>query len=75
MALATSGCGGAHAPCPTPTAVLDGLRSDTERLDERVGRARGAERAERQRRDEAARRVAVTRAALDSVTAVEGPGR
>jgi hypothetical protein len=74
LALAAAGCGGAHAPCPTPTDALDGLRAETETLDARVGQARSAERAERQRRDAAVRRAAQAQAALDSLAAA-GPGR
>ena len=72
LALAGPGCGGAHAPCPTPTANLDGLRDDTERLDERVGQARAAERAEKQRRDSEGRRTVAAQAVLDSIAAATG---
>jgi hypothetical protein len=68
------GCAHANAPCPTPTAQIDEHRAAAERLDAEVGKARGAERAARTRRDEAARRVAEAQAALDSVVSTRGGG-
>jgi hypothetical protein len=64
---AAAGCAHTNAPCPTPTARIDEHRAAVERLDAEVGKARAAERAERARRDDAARGVAEARAALDSL--------
>jgi hypothetical protein len=73
LLLPALGCGHATVPCPTPTTALDSHRQEVERLDGTVGSARAAERAEKSRRDGAARRVAAARAALDSLPAAAGP--
>lgn len=65
--LASGGCGGAHAPCPTPTAELDSLRTVAEGLERDVDRETAESRAMEARRDQAARRVEAAQAALDSL--------
>ncbi len=67
--LAALGCGHATVPCPTPTSTIDEHRAEVERVGETIGRARVEERALQTRRDEAARRAAAARAALDSLEA------
>lgn len=72
--LAVLGCGHATVPCPTPTSSIDEHRAEVEKVGETIGRARAEERALQARRDEAARRAAAARAALDSLRA-GGAGR
>lgn len=64
---AAAGCGGATAPCPTPTTELDQLRERAERLDEELERATALERAQRLQREEAGRRIEAAHAVLDSL--------
>ena len=64
---AASGCGGATAPCPTPTTELDRLRDQAERLDTELERATAQERALRAQREVAGRRIEAAQAALDSL--------
>lgn len=68
-AVSLTGCGGATAPCPTPTAELDQLRTQTEELGKEVDQATAAERHAADARDGAARRVQSAQAALDSLHA------
>jgi hypothetical protein len=70
--LAVLGCGHATVPCPTPTSSIDAHRAEAERVGETIGRARAEERALRGKRDEAARRAAAAKAALDSLEAGGG---
>ncbi len=69
LLAAVLGCGHATVPCPTPTSSIDEHRAEVEKVGETIGRARAAERALQVRRDEAARRAAAARAALDSLEA------
>ena len=70
--ISAAGCGGATAPCPTPTTELDRLRGETERLERDLARTTREDRALAARRDEAARRIAAAQAALDSLAGTEG---
>ncbi|HEU5312054.1 MAG TPA: hypothetical protein VFV24_11425 [Candidatus Eisenbacteria bacterium] len=65
--FATPGCGGATAPCPTPTTELDRLRTESERLEREMDEASSADDAANEEREEAMRRVAEAEAALDSI--------
>jgi len=65
-----AGCGGATAPCPTPTTELDSLRTVSERLENQVDRETAEGRTLEARRDQASRRAAVAEAALDSLAGV-----
>ncbi len=38
MLISAAGCGGATAPCPTPTTELDQLRDRSERLEQDLAR-------------------------------------
>ena len=70
---AFAGCGGATAPCPTPTSELDQLRTQARQLGQEVDQATAAERNAAAERDVAVRRLATARAALDSLNAsIEG---
>ena len=62
-----AGCGGATVPCPTPTAELDSLRGDSERLEEDLTRAESEARRLQADRDQAVKRVRAAEAALDSL--------
>ncbi|HYR69562.1 MAG TPA: hypothetical protein VER77_06735, partial [Candidatus Dormibacteraeota bacterium] len=66
LVISTAGCGGATAPCPTPTTELDRLRNESERLEQDLERATREERALSGQREEAGRRIAAAQAALDS---------
>ena len=72
FALSTAGCGGATAPCPTPTTELDRLRGDSERLEQELTGATREERTRSADREMAARRIAAAQAALDSIARAEG---
>lgn len=67
LALSLAGCGGATAPCPTPTTELDSLRTEADHLEAEVDRETAQERALQARRNEAARRAGSAQAALDSL--------
>jgi hypothetical protein len=67
LIISAAGCGGATAPCPTPTTELDRLRSESERLEQDLTRATREERALSGQREEAGRRIAAAQAALDSI--------
>jgi chromosome segregation ATPase len=54
-------------PCPTPTAELDRLRSESEQLERDLDRAAREERALRVEREDAARRIAAAESTLDSL--------
>ena len=60
-------CGGATAPCPTPTTELDQLRDRSERLEEDLARATREDRKVSAQREEAGRRIEAAQAALDSI--------
>ena len=70
LTLGLAGCGGATAPCPTPTTELDSLRTVSERLENQVDRETAEGRTLEARRDQASRRAAVAGAALDSLAGV-----
>jgi len=72
LLISAAGCGGATAPCPTPTTELDRLRGESERLDKELERATREERAMSTRRDEAGRRITAAQAALDSIARAKG---
>ena len=61
------GCGGATAPCPTPTTELDQLRERSARLESEMEEATRAESGSEEEREEALRRLAGAQAALDSI--------
>jgi len=67
--MGLTGCGGATAPCPTPTSELDQLRTQAEEMGKEVDQATTAERQAAEARDGAARRVQTAQAALDSLHA------
>ena len=69
LAVATGlgGCGGATAPCPTPTTELDSLRTVAESLEREVDRETAESRKLEARHDAAARRVEAAQAGLDSL--------
>ena len=71
LLLSAAGCGGATAPCPTPTTELDRLRDESERLEQDLAKATREERALSAQREEAGRRVASAQAALDSIAAAK----
>jgi len=72
LLISAAGCGGATAPCPTPTTELDRLRDQSERLEQDLARATREERALSAQREEAGRRIAAAQAALDSIARVQG---
>jgi hypothetical protein len=61
------GCGGATAPCPTPTTELDRLRTTSERLESEMEESARSEEVSEQEREEALRRLTEAQAALDSI--------
>lgn len=65
--VSVPGCGGATAPCPTPTTELDRLRSESERLEREMDEASLVQDAADEEREEALRRLAEAEAALDSI--------
>jgi hypothetical protein len=67
------GCGGATAPCPTPTTELDRSREETERLEEQIARESARQRALKAQLAELTAQVAATEAALDSLAGPTGP--
>jgi hypothetical protein len=67
--LAIHGCGGATAPCPTPTTELDRLRTTSERLEREMEEAGRTADDTEEEREEALRRVTEAQAALDSIAA------
>ena len=69
--LLLAGCGGATAPCPTPTSEIDKLRAESERLQEDLDRVATQERGLRSVRDAAGLKLGAAQAALDSVLAAE----
>ena len=71
LLISAAGCGGATAPCPTPTTELDRLRNESERLEQDLARATREDRALSGQRDEAGRRIAAAQAALDSIAAAK----
>lgn len=72
LLISAAGCGGATAPCPTPTTELDRLRGENERLEHDLARATRDDRTIAAQREEAARRVAAAQAALDSIAGAKG---
>ncbi|HEY6221924.1 MAG TPA: hypothetical protein VIX13_05245 [Candidatus Eisenbacteria bacterium] len=72
LLISAAGCGGATAPCPTPTTELDRLRGESERLEQDLERATREERAVSAQREEAGRRIAAAQAALDSIARTKG---
>lgn len=66
------GCGGAHAPCPTPTSDIDRHREESFAAERDVRNAVAEERALRAKREEAAARIEAARAALDSLKPAPG---
>lgn len=67
IVLVLSGCGGATAPCPTPTTELDRLRAESQKVEGELDQATVADRELRVKRDAALRRTAAAQAALDSL--------
>jgi len=67
-----AGCGGAHAPCPTPTTDLDRHRDESFEAQREVGAVLAEERPIRVERDSAAARLRAARAALDSLHPAAG---
>jgi outer membrane murein-binding lipoprotein Lpp len=65
--VAIQGCGGATAPCPTPTTELDQLRSKAERLEQEMDQVTRKEDEGGEEREAAQRRVAEAQAAIDSI--------
>jgi hypothetical protein len=72
LLISAAGCGGATAPCPTPTTELDRLRGENEGLEQDLTQATREERAISAQREEAGRRIAVAQAALDSIARAKG---
>ena len=72
LLISAAGCGGATAPCPTPTTELDQLRDRSERLEEDLARATREDRKVSAEREEAARRIEAAQAALDSIARAKG---
>ena len=66
-----AGCGGATAPCPTPTSEIDRLRTESERLQADLDRAAARERELRSARDAASLKLGSAQAALDSLLGEE----
>jgi hypothetical protein len=66
------GCGGAHAPCPTPTSEVDRHREESLAVERNVKAAFSEDRSLRAKRDEAASRIAAAEAALDSIKTAGG---
>jgi hypothetical protein len=66
------GCGGATAPCPTPTRDLDRHRDESTAAQRELSRGVSEQRAIRARREEAARRAEAARASIDSLLAAQG---
>ncbi|HKQ19010.1 MAG TPA: hypothetical protein VJW75_04625 [Candidatus Eisenbacteria bacterium] len=69
---AFAGCGGANAPCPTPTTELDRHRDESFEAQREVGAVLAEERALRAERESAAARLQAARAALDSLAPSAG---
>jgi hypothetical protein len=67
-----SGCGGATAPCPTPTTELDRLRAESQAAEGKLDQATETDRELKAKGDAAARRIEAAQAALDSLGPV-GP--
>lgn len=67
LVAALSGCGGATAPCPTPPALLDEHRSQSEALQEDLARAGEEAALLEERREEALRRIQEATAREDSL--------
>lgn len=67
LSVALPGCGGATAPCPTPTTELDSLRTVAEGLESQVDRETAEGRTLEARRDREVKRAAAAQAALDSL--------
>ncbi len=67
VVLVLSGCGGATAPCPTPTTELDRLRAESQTVEGDLDHATVADRELRVRRDAALRRIGSAQTALDSL--------
>jgi len=72
LLISAAGCGGATAPCPTPTTELDQLRDRSERLEQDLARATREDRKVSAQREEAGRRIAAAQAALDSIARAKG---
>ena len=72
LLISAAGCGGATAPCPTPTTELDQLRARSERLEEDLARATREDRKVSAQREEAGRRIEAAQAALDSIARAKG---
>ena len=67
LVFTLQGCGGATAPCPTPTTELDQLRERSARLESEMDQATLAESKSEEEREEALRRLTEAQAALDSI--------
>lgn len=67
IVLVLSGCGGATAPCPTPTTELDRLRTESQKVEGDLDQATVADREQRVKRDTALHRIEAAQAALDSL--------
>jgi hypothetical protein len=67
-----SGCGGAHAPCPTRTSDLDRHREESIAAERDVRAALTDEHVIRAKRDAAAERIEAAQAALDSLKTAAG---
>ena len=67
LVFTLQGCGGATAPCPTPTTELDQLRDRSARLESEMEAATRAEASSEGEREEAMRRLTGAQAALDSI--------
>jgi len=72
LSLAALGCGGATAPCPTPTTEIDSARAESEQLEGEIAREAARQRALAARRAVAALAVEEIQAALDSLGGATG---
>jgi outer membrane murein-binding lipoprotein Lpp len=68
LLLVLSGCGGATAPCPTPTTELDQLRSRSDRLEHEMEQVTQKDDEIGEAREGALRRVTEAQAEIDSIT-------
>jgi hypothetical protein len=75
IVLVLSGCGGATAPCPTPTTELDRLRTESQAAEGKLDQATEADRELKAKRDAASRRIETAQAALDSLGSVGPSGQ
>ena len=72
LVAALSGCGGAHAPCPTRTSDLDRHREESFAAEEDLRGALADERAIRAEREASAARIEAASVALDSLKTAAG---